>query len=136
MAKQDLRAKMILIIMTCKKSPHIPKVYLFHLLIQITLNIWISWVVQKIQAECPKAVLLKTITVGYGVQWIVLFKFCHMCSFLWISKILIKFIYSENAAKFCKTSTLDLSYVVTVKSTVEISQTFVAFSEYMNFTKY
>ena len=28
---------------------------------------------------------------------------------------------------------LDLSYVVTVKSTVEISQNFVAFSEYMNF---
>ena len=28
----------------------------------------------------------------------------------------------------------DLSYVVMVKSTVEISQNFVAFSEYMNFT--
>ena len=27
-----------------------------------------------------------------------------------------------------------MSYVVTVKSTVEISQNFVAFSEYMNFT--
>ena len=30
-------------------------------------------------------------------------------------------------------TTLDLSYVVPVKSTVEISQNFVAFSEYMNF---
>ena len=29
----------------------------------------------------------------------------------------------------------DLSYVVTVKSTVEISQNFVAFSEYMNFNE-
>ena len=46
----------------------------------------------------------------------------------------IKFIYSEKATNFCKISTVDLSYVVTVKSTVEISQNFVAFSEYMNFT--
>ena len=42
----------------------------------------------------------------------------------------LKFIYSEKATKFCKIST-----VVPVKSTVEISQYFVAFSEYMNFTK-
>ena len=47
--------------------------------------------------------------------------------------VLLKFIYSEKATKFCKLSTVDLSYVVTVKSTVEISQSFVAFSEYMNF---
>ena len=45
----------------------------------------------------------------------------------------IKFIYSEKATNFCEISTVDLSYVVTVKSTVEISQNFVAFSEYMNF---
>ena len=45
----------------------------------------------------------------------------------------LKFIYSEKATKFCKISTVDLSYVVPVKSTVEISQNFVAFSEYMNF---
>ena len=31
-------------------------------------------------------------------------------------------------------STIDLSYVVTVKYTMEIFQNFVAFSEYMNFT--
>ena len=49
--------------------------------------------------------------------------------------LLIKFIYSEKATNFCQISTVDLSYVVTVKSTVEISQNFVAFSEYMNFTK-
>ena len=47
----------------------------------------------------------------------------------------VKFIHSEKATKFCEISTLDLSYVVTVKSTVEISQNFVAFSEYMNFTQ-
>ena len=46
----------------------------------------------------------------------------------------VKFIYSEKATKFCKISTVDLSYVVMVKSTVEISQNVVAFSEYMNFT--
>ena len=45
----------------------------------------------------------------------------------------LKFIYSEMVTNFCEFSTVDLSYVVTVKSTVEISQNFVAFSEYMNF---
>ena len=49
-------------------------------------------------------------------------------------KLILKFIYSEKATKFCEISTVDLSYVVTVKCTVEISQNFVAFSEYMNFT--
>ena len=44
-----------------------------------------------------------------------------------------KFIYFEKAIFFCEISNLDLFYVVTVKSTVEISQNFVAFSEYMNF---
>ena len=47
--------------------------------------------------------------------------------------MIVKFIYSEKATKFYEVSTVDLSYVVTVKSTVEISQNFVAFSEYMNF---
>ena len=48
----------------------------------------------------------------------------------------LKFIYSEKAKIFCEISTVDLSYaqLVTVKFTVEISQNFVAFSEYMNFT--
>ena len=45
---------------------------------------------------------------------------------------LLKFIYSEKATKFCEISTLTLSYVVPVKSKVEISQNFAA-SEYMNF---
>ena len=46
----------------------------------------------------------------------------------------LKFIYSEKATKFCEISILLLSYVVPVKSKVEISKNFVAFSEYMNFT--
>ena len=47
----------------------------------------------------------------------------------------LKSIYSEKAIKFCEISTLLLSYVVPVKSRVEIFQNFVAFSEYMNFTE-
>ena len=49
-------------------------------------------------------------------------------------KYYVKFIYSEKATKFGKISTLILSYVVPVKSKVEILQNFVAFSEDMNFT--
>ena len=49
-------------------------------------------------------------------------------------KFLLKFIYSEKPTKVYEISTLLLSYVVLVKSKVEISQNFVAFSEYMNFT--
>ena len=45
---------------------------------------------------------------------------------------MVNFIYSEKGTNFCKVSTVDLSYVVTVKSTVELLQNFVAFSEYMN----
>ena len=48
---------------------------------------------------------------------------------------LLKFLYSEKATKFCKISCLLLSYVVPVKSKVDISQNFVAFSEYMSFMK-
>ena len=43
----------------------------------------------------------------------------------------VKFIYSEKATNFCEISTVDLSYVLTVNSTVEILQNFVAFSEYV-----
>ena len=49
--------------------------------------------------------------------------------------LFLKFIYSEKATKFCKIFTLILSYVVPVKSKVKISQNFVTFSEYMNFTQ-
>ena len=40
----------------------------------------------------------------------------------------------RRTQKICEITTLDLSYVVTVKSTMEISQNVVTFSEYMNFT--
>ena len=47
---------------------------------------------------------------------------------------MVKFIYSEKATKFCEIFKLLLTTVHTVKSKVKISQNFVAFSEYMNFT--
>ena len=47
---------------------------------------------------------------------------------------LLKFVHSEKAANFCEICTVDFSYVVTIKSKIEISKIFVAFSEYMNFT--
>ena len=47
---------------------------------------------------------------------------------------MIKFILIEKATKFCEITTNYLFYVLPVKKLVEISQNFVAFSEYMNFT--
>ena len=52
---------------------------------------------------------------------------------LW--RIFIQSIYSEKATKFCEIFTLLLSCLEPVKSKVKISQNFVAFSEYMNFTR-
>ena len=50
-----------------------------------------------------------------------------------ISIVALKFIYSRKATKFCKISVVDLFYIVPVKFIVDISQNFVAYSEYMNF---
>ena len=47
----------------------------------------------------------------------------------------LKFMYSEKATKFFEISAVDFSYVVPVKSTVEVSLNLVAFSGYKNFTK-
>ena len=46
---------------------------------------------------------------------------------------LLKFIYSEKATNFCEIFPLLLTVCGVVKSKGKISQTFVAFSEYMNF---
>ena len=48
---------------------------------------------------------------------------------------LLKFMYSEKATNVFKICTVDLSYVVRVKSTVHILQMYVVFSEYMNFNR-
>ena len=50
-------------------------------------------------------------------------------------RLIVKFICSAKATKCYKISTPDLSYVLPVKSTVEILQNFKDFSEYINFTK-
>ena len=47
----------------------------------------------------------------------------------------LKFIYSEKATKFREISTIDLTGTTQDKCRVEISQNFVDFSEYMNFTR-
>ena len=49
----------------------------------------------------------------------------------------VKFIYSEKATKFCEifTSLLTGTKYTQDKSKVKISQNFVAFSEYMNFSR-
>ena len=54
--------------------------------------------------------------------------------FFFATEFLLKFIYSEKATKSYEIFTLLLFYVVPVKSKVKISQNFVSFSEYMNFT--
>ena len=47
--------------------------------------------------------------------------------------VLLNFIYSEKTTKFCEIFTLLLSVYTVDKSKVDISQNFVAFSEYTNF---
>ena len=54
----------------------------------------------------------------------------HQCNFK-----LIKFIYSEKATKCCEIVTLLLTAVHKVKNKGKILQNFVAFSEYINFTR-
>ena len=47
---------------------------------------------------------------------------------------MIKFIFYEKATKFCEIFPLFLTVCTVVKTKGKISQNFVAFSEYMNFT--
>ena len=47
----------------------------------------------------------------------------------------IKFIYYEKAATFCEIFTLLFTGTTQDKRKVKISKNFVAFSEYMNFTR-
>ena len=60
-------------------------------------------------------------------------RLCALC-LLCNKQLFLKFIYSEKATKFCEIFTLLLTVCTVVKSKVKISQNFVAFSEYMNFT--
>ena len=71
---------------------------------------------------------------GHRAQWSKIQNFVLKLSYF--RDFFLKFLYFEKATKFCKISTLLLSYVVPVKIKVEILQNFVAFSEYMNFNLY
>ena len=86
-----------------------------------------SWAKKNITVSIQKS----CITHGYET-----INFCSNFFYWLVERELIKFIYFEKATKFCEISTVDLSYVVQVKSTVEILQSFVAFSEYINFNVY
>ena len=72
------------------------------------INIFVEIIIQKLVSQL--------------VEWV---------KNLW--SLLLKFIYSEKATKFCEIFPLLLTTVHTVKSKGKISQNFVAFSEYMNF---
>ena len=54
-------------------------------------------------------------------------------AYLFKPSVLLKYIYSEKATKFCKIFPIRLTVCTVVKSKGKISQNFVAFSEYMNF---
>ena len=80
--------------------------------------------------------LLSLVLLGWGLLKCLLEKkFIKDKKFedIFLLALTLKFIYFGKATKFCKISTADLSYVEMVKSTVERSQNFVAFSEYMSF---
>ena len=53
----------------------------------------------------------------------------------WRGKTKLEFKTIGKVHTFWEISNIDLSYVVMVKSKVQISQNFVVFSEYMNFTQ-
>ena len=80
--------------------------------------------------DSPNPALKTKIDVSTRLMWPEL-----QVSFLEFTLInsLLKFIFSEKATNFCEISTVNLSYIVTVKSTAEILKKSVAFSEYMNF---
>ena len=89
--------------------------------------------------EVPRIIKFRSAAGFYHASWEILrrcvYPSTEIAKFVHKDNFFLKFIYSEKATKFCKISTLLLSYVVPVKSKVEISQNFVAFSEYMNFNQ-
>ena len=96
--------------------------------------------IKPVTLKCKNVITLQLLYYIYSFAWTKNMHFPHlnyMSSFSVTCKIILctilKFIYSEKATKFCEISTLLLTTVHTVKSKVEISENFVAFSEYMNF---
>jgi hypothetical protein len=87
------------------------------------------------QATRFQGYVVSFIPIRYGKEYWSFFKgkMDQIISSIISLEYILKFIHSEKATNFCEISTVDLSYVVMVKSTVEISQNFVAYSEYKNF---
>ena len=67
-----------------------------------------QWLVSSLQACQFNFKIKPWVTAEY---FVILFRYLSL-----------KFIYSEKTTKFCEISNVDLSYVVPVKSTAEISQ--------------
>ena len=89
---------------------------------------WLFQVVYEGEIQC-----LYTVTFWEKVDFHII-TYLNTCNFtVHQEKHLIINIYWTQ--KFWEITTLDLSCVVTVKSTVVILQNFVAFSKYMNFTR-
>ena len=63
--------------------------------------------------------------VDFFVLWY--FRLCGTCTYL-----LVKFIYSEKATKFCKISTVDFTVLHRTNLWLRFRKKFVAFSECMN----
>ena len=134
-----------------QSSPFPPKSFLFQKFLKIQIPLKVE-IILKIQITLKIQISLKDPVAG-GQNHLQEKSYLDMYFYLsepiyfeifYTKHPVVKFIYSETATKCCEISTLDLSmevdlhdlsYVVTVKSTVEISQNFVAFSEYINFIK-
>ena len=104
-------------------------------------RVYTSWLLEKVlllRMKTPPLPLLHA-SSNSGTSILILYaRNIQIISttYIRVVSIVVEFFkYSEKATRFCKISTLDLTVLRTVKSKMEISQNFVAFSEYMNFTK-
>ena len=81
------------------------------------------WIRENMQMYAFYCLAIAPLCVSYNTLCRVgnYFNSIHSCA-----KLVVKLIYSEKATKVCEVSTLLLSYVVPIKSKVEISQNFVA----------
>ena len=107
----------------------------FHAVCSLYLGLWISIRIHSrtLCFTCPRSMLqVLHRAMVWNNFW--MFIFCHSAVFLWdILSLIVSFIYSEKAIRFCEISTVLLTGTTLDKSTVVILQNIVVFSEYMNF---
>ena len=86
---------------------------------------------------CTMATFFLKSTIDFNIfTFFTLLKpFCSAVYRISQNQTVLKFICSEKATKFCKIFPLLLIVCTVAKSKGKISQNFVAFSEYINFTK-